>query len=146
MRFNRSVGLFISVLASCLASSAALAADWNPGLLIEAETVDLRTVGAEEGEYWFPVWVVVVDDQVFVRLGSRAADRMRANQAGSRIAVRLGEQQFDVETQDAPDYAGRVADAMAEKYWSDIFVRYFDHPMTLRLVVAPPAPASALHH
>ena len=29
--------------------------------------------------------------------------------------------------------AERVAAAMADKYWSDIFVRFFAHPLTLRL-------------
>jgi hypothetical protein len=28
-----------------------------------------------EGEHWFPVWLVVIDDQVDVRLGARAATR-----------------------------------------------------------------------
>jgi hypothetical protein len=28
----------------------------------------------------------------------------------------------------------KVADAMGDKYWSDVFIKYFDHPMTLQLV------------
>lgn len=134
-------------LACCCVSYVAVAADWDPQSFKEAETIDLRTIGTDEGEYWFPVWVVVLDNQVFVRLGSRAAERIRANQAGAAIAVRLNDVQFDqVVTQEAPEYADRVAAAMAEKYWSDVFIRYFPHPLTLRLVGAPPpaAPSSAL--
>jgi hypothetical protein len=132
-----------AVAVACgLVASAAVAAEWDPNAFRNAETLDMRTIGPQEGEYWFPVWVVVVDDQVFVRLGSKAAERMRANTTGTEIGVRVNNAQFDkVQTQDMPEYAQRVNDAMAEKYWSDIFVRYFSHPMTLRLSVAPPAAA-----
>jgi hypothetical protein len=123
-----------------IAASPVLAADWDPNLFRQVDTIDLRTVSAEEGEYWFPVWVVVVDEQVFVRLGSKASERVRANQTGMELAVRVNDVQFDkVQGQDMPEYAGRVADAMAEKYTSDILIRYFPHPMTLRLSGAPPA-------
>jgi len=37
----------------------------------------------------------------------------------------------------APDYAERVAKAMAAKYWSDLIVHHFSHPLTLRLVPEP---------
>ena len=29
--------------------------------------------------------------------------------------------------------AEKVAAAMGDKYWSDVFVRFFSHPLTLRL-------------
>lgn len=124
------------VAASYAYSVPVQAAEWTPGVFAQAETIDMRTIAADEGEYWFPVWVVVIDDQVFVRLGTKAAERMRANQAGSEIGVRVGDRQFDkVRTEEAPEYIDRVAAAMGAKYWSDIFIRYFAHPMTLRLVV-----------
>jgi hypothetical protein len=127
----------VFLLACGLGPNSAPAADWDPNVFKAAETVDLRTIESEGDEYWFPVWVVVVDEQVFVRLGSRAAGRMKANQTGSSIGVRVNGRQFDsVHTEEAPDYAERVDAAMGEKYWSDVFVRYFSHPMTLRLVVA----------
>jgi len=35
--------------------------------------------------------------------------------------------------------AAAVAAAMREKYWSDVLVRHFDHPLTMRLTPeAPP--------
>ena len=133
----------LAVLVACgFGVGRALAADWDPNVFRKAETVELRTIGPQEGEYWFPVWVVVIDDQVYIRLGSKAAERMRANKAGTEIGVRVNGAQFDkVQTQDAPDYAERVNDAMAAKYWSDVFVRYFSHPLTLRLAVTPPTAA-----
>jgi hypothetical protein len=33
--------------------------------------------------------------------------------------------------------AGAVATAMADKYWSDVIVRHFDHPLTMRLTPEP---------
>jgi hypothetical protein len=38
--------------------------------------------------------------------------------------------------------ADRVAVAMGEKYWSDVFVHYFPHPLTMRL---EPETAAADH-
>jgi len=34
----------------------------------------------------------------------------------------------------APEMASQVDAAMADKHWSDVFVRWLDHPLTLRLV------------
>ena len=114
--------------------SLANAAEWNPQAFAQEETLSMRTVGPEEGEYWFPVWLVVIDGQVYVRLGSRAADRVRENKTAPQLAIKIAGQQFDAVTgEDAPDMADAVANAMAEKYWSDLFIRFFPHPLTLRL-------------
>jgi hypothetical protein len=83
------------------------------------------------------VWVVVIDDQVYVRLGSRAAGRIEKNPT-AYVGVRILGQQFErVRAVAAPDYAERVAKAMAAKYWSDLIIRHFSHPLTLRLVSEP---------
>lgn len=111
------------------------AAEWNPQAFAKEETLSMRTIGPEEGEYWFPVWLVVIDNQVYVRLGSRAADRVRKNKTAPQLAIKVAGQQFDsVKGEDAPEMADAVAAAMANKYWSDIFVRFFPHPLTLRLL------------
>ena len=34
----------------------------------------------------------------------------------------------------APESVEHVAHSMAEKYWSDLIIRHFDHPLTMRLV------------
>ncbi len=122
---------------SALAPAMAGAAEWNPSAFKDEQTLEMRTVGPEEGEYWFPVWLVVIDDQLYVRLGSRAAGRIQKNKTAPYIAVKVAGQEFDrIEIQEAPQMAEAVAKAMADKYWSDIFVHLFSHPMTLRLVPA----------
>lgn len=111
------------------------AADWKPQAFAQEETLLMRTIGPEEGEYWFPVWLVVIDDQVYVRLGSRAADRVQKNKTASQLAIKIADQQFEqVKGEEAPEMVEAVAAAMAEKYWSDIFIRFFPHPLTLRLI------------
>lgn len=113
------------------------AASWNPHTYAGASTLELRTTAAGEGEHWFPVWLVVIDDQVYVRLGPRAAGRIDRNTTAPWVGVRVGGQQFDrVKAALAPDYVERVAKAMADKYWSDVLIRHMSHPMTLRLVAA----------
>ena len=114
------------------------AAEWNPQAFAQEETLSMRTIGPEEGEYWFPVWLVVIDQQVYVRLGSRAAERVEKNKTAPLLAIKVAGQEFDaVKGENAPDMADAVAAAMADKYWSDLFIRYFPHPMTLRLSVVP---------
>jgi hypothetical protein len=42
--------------------------------------------------------------------------------------------QFDhVKGTPAPEMAEKVSAAMGAKYWSDFFIRWFEHPLTLRL-------------
>lgn len=109
-------------------------ASWRPLSWKDESTIELRTNCSDEGEHWSTVWLVVLDDQVYVRLGKRAADRISCNATRPWLAARIDGQQFDhVLAVEAPDRAERVAEAMKEKYWLDVLVRYFDHPMTLRL-------------
>lgn len=111
-------------------------AEWDPESFRGVETLDFLTVGAEEGEYWSPVWLVVLDGQVYIRLGGRAAGRIEGNTTAPYIGVKIDGQQFDrVRADPAPEMAERVAAAMADKYWSDLFIRFFPHPLTMRLVV-----------
>lgn len=139
-----------SVLMTILVALAwpVMAADvvlptWDVREFAEARTIELRTVGDEEGEYWSPVWVVVVDGTVFVRLGRRAADRIKFNATFPDVGVRVGGKQFErVHAEPAARDAERVAAAMAEKYWTDIFVRWLSHPLTLRLVPLAGTPVS----
>jgi hypothetical protein len=121
--------------AAVLLATSALAADWTPRRYADADTIELRTVEAGKGEHWFPVWIVVIDDHVYVRLGSRAAGRVERNEAKPYLGVRiLGDEFARVRGEPAPEQGARVADAIAEKYWSDKLLRFFSHPLTLRLV------------
>ena len=123
------------VLLATLAAGSTPAMEWNPRAYQELSTVEVRTLCPGEGELWFPVWLVSLDDQIYIRLGPRAAGRIRCNQTSPYVAVRVGERQFDhVKGIETPEEAQRVADAMAAKYWSDLVIRFLPHPMTLRLV------------
>ena len=73
------------------------------------------------------------------------AGRIEKNVAAPYVGVRILGQQFErVRAVPAPDYAERVAKAMAAKYWSDLIVHHFSHPLTLRLVAEPGG--DELHH
>src|SRR5438067_13411973 len=138
-------GVSAALLLSMFLAAPSAAAEWTPRAYAGASTIELRTVAPGEGEHWFPVWVVVIDDQVCVRLGPRAAGRIEKNQAAPFVGVRILGQQFErVRAEPAPDYAARVAKAMAAKYWSDLVVHHFSHPLTLRL--APEPAGDELHH
>ncbi|HVO27715.1 MAG TPA: hypothetical protein VMW56_29250 [Candidatus Margulisiibacteriota bacterium] len=120
------------------------AAHWDPGAFAKEDTLKLRTIGPKEGEYWFKVWLVVIDGQVYVRLGTRAAERVQANTTAPYLGVEVAGQRFDrVRGVPVPEFAERVAQAMADKYTSDIFVRFMSHPLTLRLVPEEPPAAPA---
>ena len=130
--------LFAALLLPTLLAAPSAAAEWTPRAYAGASTIELRTVAAGEGEHWFPVWVVVVDDQVYVRLGPRAAGRVDKNQTAPYVGVRILGQQFErVRGVPAPDDAARVAKAMAAKYWGDLIVHHLSHPLTLRLILEP---------
>jgi hypothetical protein len=121
-----------------IAAVPARAAGWTPSAYANETTLELKTVAAGEGEHWFKVWLVVIDDQVYVRLGSRAVGRIERNTTAPYVGVRVAGQEFPrVKGVPAPEKAERVAQAMADKYWSDVLVRHFSHPLTLRLVPEP---------
>jgi hypothetical protein len=122
------------LLAGSIAVPAA-AAEWDPSAWAHEETIEVLTVGPEEGPHEFPVWLVVIDGQLYLRLGSRAAERFEKNTTSPYVGVKIAGLEFaKVKVQPAPEMAPRVAKAMSDKYWSDIFVRYFSHPMTVRLL------------
>lgn len=124
----------VIALAAALLSASAASAAWDPAAFGKESTLEFLTVGPSEGEHWSTVWLVVIDDQVYVRLGSRAADRMEKNTTNPIVKVRIAGQQFDrVKAESVPDMAAPVAKAMGEKYTSDLVVHLFNHPLTMRL-------------
>jgi hypothetical protein len=128
----------LTLLAGWLAWASptqAGAEGWSPSQWAGEDTLELRTTAEGESPYWFPVWLVVIDDQLYVRLGSRAAKRVEENTAAPIVGVRIAGQEFDrVKGVSAPEKADQVAAAIGDKYWSDLFVRLIPHPLTLRLV------------
>jgi hypothetical protein len=128
--------LMTAIAAGACANAGTRTIDhWDPGAFRDLDTLQFKTVGKDEGEHWSTVWLVVLDGQVYVRLGSRAAGRMRGNTTAPSVALRIGGREYPrVRAEDAPDMAPRVAAAMADKYWSDVFVRFVPHELTMRLV------------
>jgi hypothetical protein len=114
---------------------------WTPAAWRDVDILEILTTGPEEGEHWSKLWLVVLDDQVYLRLGTRAAERVQSNVKKPFVQVRVSGQQFDrVRAEEVPDLSDRVANAMAEKYWSDRLIRLMPHPMTVRLVPEDSAP------
>ena len=126
------------------ADTPAPATAWQPDAWRDEDTVELRTTAAGAEAHWFKVWLVVLDGQLYVRLGGRAAGRFESNVTKPVIAVRIAGLEFNQVTgTPVADMVTPVADAMADKYWSDIFVRFVSHPLTLRLSPASPPTAGA---
>ena len=119
-----------------LAVSWAAPAGWTPGEWAGESTLELTTDVPSEGSYTFPVWLVVIDGQVYVRLGNRAAGRVQGSKSAPLVGVKVAGHQFDhVRCEPAPDAVPRVNEAMAQKYsWSDKVVHHMAHPLTCRLV------------
>lgn len=131
---GRGLAVTAALLAAVALARLGHAAGWTPDAWKDIDTLEFRTVGPEEGEHWSIVWLVVIDGQVYIRLGTRAAERMEKNTTAPKISVKIDGQQFDGVTAVAtPDQVKAVADAMGQKYFSDVFVRYFNHPLTMRL-------------
>jgi hypothetical protein len=133
MRTAVAVAILLGVLAQ---PGSAASEEWAPAAWADEDTVELRTAAPGEEPYWFPVWVVTIDDQLYVRLGSRAGGRYEQNVTKPVMGVRIAGKTFErVRATEAPDMAGKVQDAMADKYWTqaDFIIRRLHHPYTLRL-------------
>ena len=134
---QRVLGAYAAIVLAVLTYDpiAAPAAEWNPTAFAKESTLKLRTNCPSEGTHWSTVWLVVIDGQVYVRLGKRATGRVACNTTAPFLGVEIAGQRFDhLRGVPAPEYAERVAAAMAGKYTTDIVARHFTHPLTLRLM------------
>src|SRR5512140_2623429 len=105
------------------------AAEWTPEKWAAEDTLQFRTDCPDEGEHWSYVWPVVLDGNVWERLGTRSASRAECSKTEPLTSVRIGGEEFtDVEMVNVPEMAERVAAAMAAKYTTDLLVRYMTHP------------------
>jgi hypothetical protein len=128
--------LFLIGCAGSSPGTPAGPAEWNPSAWTSEDTVSLRTTDPGDKPHWSPVWLVVVDGQLYVRLGSRAAGRFDRNTTKPLMGVRIAGKEFDrVRGVVAADMKAKVEEAMADKYWlqGDVIVRHMDHPYTMRL-------------
>jgi hypothetical protein len=132
----------LAVLAVAGLTSFAVAANWTPDAWKDENTVELRTTAPSSEPHWFPVWLAVVDGQLYVRLGARAAARFDENLTKPIIGVRIAGKTFDrVRGVVAPGMVDKVAAVMRDKYWlqGDVIVRRMNHPYTMLLVPAEAA-------
>jgi hypothetical protein len=131
---------FIAMGASAAANSPV--AGWDPNAFSDESTLQIMTTVPDEGEHWSKVWLVVMDGQLYVRLGERSFGRIQKNTTNPYLKVKVADQEFDrVRWEPALDMKDKVAAAMADKYFMDILIRHESHPMTARLVAEPtPAP------
>jgi len=129
-----------SVLAAMLfVTSANAATGWDLSLFQKESTLQFFTVNASGDEHWSTVWVVVIDGAPYVRLGSASTSRINGNTKAPYVNIKIAGQEFDhVMAQSAPDMRDQVMAAMRAKYWTDILVRYEEHPLIMRLVQNPP--------
>lgn len=135
---TRNLGWLACALLGGIVLATPAAAGWEPERYHDEDILEFLTVDAEDGDHWSKVWLVVIDGDVYVRLGKRAASRMETSTRYPKTAVRVAEEEFpDVTAESVPAMAEAVMKAMKEKYWTDIFVRYVDHPLTMRLRPTP---------
>ena len=142
--------MILSGLAGLLSLLWVLAAPaWNPVEIDKESTLEFLTVGKEDGEHWSTVWFVVIDGEVHLRLGPRAAKRVEANPTAPRMQIRVGGETYTMRYEIVPQKFEAVADAMYAKYWTDRFGVPFrklgltSATMTLRLVPDTPAPQTS---
>ena len=132
--------LFIAICASTAANSPVNG--WDPNAFSDESTLQIMTTAPDEGDHWSKLWMVVIDGQLYVRLGDRSFGRIQKNTANPYLKVKVGDREFDrVRWEPALDMKDKVAAAMADKYFMDILIRHESHPMTARLVAeSTPAP------
>src|SRR5215831_4225098 len=137
MRIRTTMNVVVASAALSLASvGLGRGADnpvpvWDPGAFRGQSTLEIMTIGTEEGEHWTRLWWVVVDGQVYVQLGDEAFRRVKENFARPYVEVKIAEQKFDrVRLEAAPDMKGKVAAAMAVKYPGDDAILRQSHPTT----------------
>jgi hypothetical protein len=119
---------------------------WDPEVFRDTSTIKIMTTEPDIGEHWSNLWVVVIDEQPYVRLGDRAYGRIQRNTTSPYVKLKVADKEFDkVKVEEVPDMKERVAAAMAEKYWMDILVRRQSHPMVARLVSEAPPPSMSSH-
>lgn len=131
-----AVALWAATVGNCSASN--LIAGWNPDAFRDQRSLQIMTVGADEGGHWSKLWLVVIDGQLLVRLDHRTSERVKENLAGQYVILKIGDRKFDrVRLEAVPDMSSKVAAAMADKYPMDVLIRHESHPMTARLIAEP---------
>lgn len=134
---KRIVFALVAAFVAMGLTTGAFAADWDPEAFASEDVLEFSSVSPDGEAHWSKVWLVVLDGDVYIRLGNRAVGWVEKNSEAPHVGIRIAGEEFPrVLTESAPDMADRVAEAMDEKYWSDVFARLMAHPLTLKLSVA----------
>jgi hypothetical protein len=144
MRIRAIVNVVAASVALSLASGGlgrgADVPGWDPNAFRGQSTLEIMTIGTQEGEHWTRLWWVVLDGQVYVQLGDQAFRRVQENFARPYVEVKIADQKFArVRLEAAPDMKGKVTSAMAAKYPRDDVILQQSHPTTVRLIAEPPS-------
>src|ERR1700723_1253352 len=134
---NAAASMIIILIATAVLTPAADSqiSGWDPDTFRKASTIQIMTTEPDVGEHWSKLWVGVIDDQPFVRLGSRSYGRVQKNTTSPFVKLKVGDQEFDkVKLEEMPYMKDKVAAATADKYFMDKLIRYETHPMVARLV------------
>jgi len=133
----------MTFLIGLLSLALAAAGPFDAKAVADQSTLEFLTVGPEEGEHWSTVWFVVIDGAVCLRLGPRAIDRVERHKDAPTMKIRFGaDEVYEMRFEKVSDMGPAIAQAMYEKYWTDIIGEPFrrlgltSEPMMLRLVPA----------
>ncbi len=113
----------LAVAFVCLIAGEGAASDWDGQTFRDESTLEFMTVSPEGEEQWSTVWLVVIDGDVYVNLGKRAAGRVLANTRAPFVSVRVAGKEFERTRVDpAQERQKEVAAAIAAKYWTGFLV------------------------
>ncbi|MFT4572074.1 MAG: hypothetical protein ACI8TX_000706 [Hyphomicrobiaceae bacterium] len=122
--------VFAAVFATVLLASPAVSAsaEWNPEAWGDTKTLEYLTDCPGEGEHWSPVWLVVEQGQLYISLGSKAADRVACSTLAPYTSIKIEGERYDrIELVPETQLAATIEQARWDKYWTNIFAGYFDH-------------------
>ena len=128
--------IVFAMVAALGFATGALASDWDPAAFASEDVLEFSSVSADGNVHWSKVWLVVLEGDVYIRLGNRAVSWVDDNVAAPYVGIRIAGEEFPrVLTEPAPDMVDPVAEAMADPYWFDVFASMLAHPLTLKLSV-----------
>jgi hypothetical protein len=124
-----TTGMLVSLSFFALGTQAQ---DWEA--FTDESTREVQTVDQNAQEHWSELWLVVMNGQLYLRLGTRAAARVEGNTKKPFVSIKSAEHHFDnVRVIPEPEMVEQVAAAIAKKYPSDLIIRWIPHPLTVRL-------------
>ncbi len=124
----------LAALFVWLLGGEGVAADWDGQAFRDESTLEFLTVHPDGDEHWSTVWLVVVDGDVYLNLGNRAVERLRANTRAPFVSVRVAGNDFErIRVEPAQERQKEVAAAIAAKYWTGFLVPHTAPSQVMRL-------------